>query len=103
MNADNEKVVCETPTPGKQPTRIDRWKYETVRDAILEITEERPEGVLFKELPQLVQKRMTPEDRAKLGSIMWYVTTVKLDLEVRGEIERVPKTSPQRLRIPAAS
>jgi hypothetical protein len=32
-------------------------------------------------------------------SIPWYVTTVKLDLEARGESERVPHSSPQRLRL----
>lgn len=103
MNADSDKVVCATPTPGKQPTRIDRWKYDVVREQILAIVDERPEGVLFKQLPQLVQQRISPADRDKLGSLMWYVTTVKLDLEVRGEIERVAKSSPQLLRRPAAT
>ena len=28
---------------------------------------------------------------------MWYVTTVKLELEVRGEIRRVKDVTPQRL------
>ena len=31
----DDKVICYTPTQGKQPTRIDGWKYECVRDAIL--------------------------------------------------------------------
>ena len=33
------------------------------------------------------------------GSINWYVTTVKLDLEARGVVERIPGKSPQRLRL----
>jgi hypothetical protein len=33
------------------------------------------------------------------GSISWYVTTVKLDLEARGLIARVPGSHPQRLRM----
>jgi len=28
-------VICETPTAGKTAKRIDRWKYDTVRKAIL--------------------------------------------------------------------
>jgi hypothetical protein len=35
------------------------------------------------------------------GSVSWYVTTVKLDLEARNVIQRVPGTSPQRLRLVA--
>jgi len=33
------------------------------------------------------------------GKVVWYVVSVKLDLEARGTIERVPKTSPHELRI----
>jgi hypothetical protein len=33
------------------------------------------------------------------GSISWYATMVKLDLEARGEIERIPGSSPQRIRL----
>ena len=33
------------------------------------------------------------------GSIPWYVTTVKLDLEARGEIERIPGSKEQKLTL----
>lgn len=33
----------------------------------------------------------------ELGSVGWYTTTVKLDLEARGEIARVESARPQRL------
>jgi hypothetical protein len=40
-----------------------------------------------------------PEDvKKRIRSVMWYVTTVALDLEARGEIERVPGSKPQRPR-----
>ncbi len=32
-------------------------------------------------------------------SILWYVTAVQLDLEARGVLERVPESSPQKLRL----
>jgi hypothetical protein len=93
----SDKVVCETPTPGKKSTRIDRWKYEVVRKAILAVLPRRGEGTLFQELPALVENRLTPEHRSQLGSVNWYTATVKLALEVRGEIFRVPGSAPQRL------
>ena len=52
----------------------------------------------FSELAMAVEDRLTPGQLERLGSIMWYVTTVKLDLEVKGELERVPGARPQRLR-----
>ena len=33
------------------------------------------------------------------GKPIWYILIVKLDLEARGVIERVPKTSPHKLRM----
>ena len=33
------------------------------------------------------------------GKVGWYVVTLKLDLEARGIIERIPKTSPHKVRM----
>lgn len=92
-----EKVICETPTPGKQPTRIDRWKYDVVRRAILEAVPKDGEGLAFRDLPAEVAKRLSTDERSRLGSVPWYTTTVKLDLEVKGELRRVQGVVPQRL------
>ncbi|MEJ2157952.1 MAG: hypothetical protein P8X96_21695 [Desulfobacteraceae bacterium] len=92
-----EKVLCRTPTPGKKPVRIDLWKFDTVRRAILQAVPIEGEGLLFKELARHVESRLSAEDLAKLGSIGWYTTTVKLELEMRGEIKRIDGAVPQRL------
>ena len=54
------------------------------------------DDMTFKDLTQSVHARLSGRFD---GSIPWYVTTVKLDLEARGAIARLPKTSPQRLRL----
>jgi len=33
------------------------------------------------------------------GKVVWYVVSIKLELEARGYIERIPKTSPHKLRL----
>ena len=33
------------------------------------------------------------------GSVLWYYTTVKLDMEARGEIRRVPNSRPPLIEI----
>ena len=93
-----DKVLCQTPTPGKQPTRIARWKYNAVRSAILAVVPADETGVKFSQLPMLVEDQLSPGDLERLGSVSWYTITVKLDLEVKGEIERLPDSKPQRLR-----
>jgi hypothetical protein len=92
-----DKVECRTPTPGKQPKRIDRWKFDAVRRAILAVLPRTGGGVLFTDVTDLVKAELTADELAGLGAPMWYVTTVKLELEVRGEIQRVKDSTPQRL------
>ena len=93
-----ERVLCQTPTPGKQPVRIAKWKYDLVRTAILVVVPADEGGVEFSRLPELVEGQLSASDLEGLGSVSWYTTTVKLNLEVKGEIERAPGTKPQRLR-----
>ena len=94
-----ERITCHTPTPGKNPTRIHKWKYDLLRGIILDILARSVDGVEFRSLPCLVDTRLTPQQRADLGSVSWYTTTVKLDMEVKGDIGRVPGARPQRLRL----
>ena len=94
-----ERVVCETPTPGKKPTRIHKWKYDLLRGVILDIVGGSSDGVEFRALPSLVEARLSPEQLSDLGSVSWYTTCVKLDMEVKGDIVRVAGTRPQRLRV----
>lgn len=98
MDPEAAKVVCRTPTPGAKPTRIDAWKFETIRSAILACVPGNGDGTLLVELPGLVTEQLTAADRERVGSVGWYTTTVKLELEVRGELERLKDVKPQRLR-----
>lgn len=80
---------------GKQGTQISRAKYDQMRQAILEALQKHGD-MTFSELGQIVEKSLTGRFK---GSIGWYYTTVKLDLEARGIIERMGKGSPQRIHL----
>src|SRR5262249_53966971 len=99
MSESSDKVVCKTPTPDKSAKQIDKWKYDVVRRAILNILKSQPDGVLFSELATLVGQNLSEYEKQNLGSVNWHTTTVKLDLEVRGEIRRFDKVHPQKLVI----
>ncbi len=99
MASKEPKIFCLTPTPGKQGTRIAQWKYDTLRRAIRKAVPKNKTGVKFMKLHELVRSFLHADELKKLGSLMWYVTTVKLHLEVIGEIERVPNSKPQRIRL----
>lgn len=79
---------------GKQGVNILRSKYDQMVNAINDaVAAKQPIG--FEELVDEVARRLGEDFD---GSIPWYVTTVKLDLEARGVLERVPGRGPQRLR-----
>ena len=90
-----ERIQTRHPEEGKSGVNIDRHKYEVMREAILETLQAHGE-ISFRDLSAEVGRRL--EDRFD-GSISWYVTTVKLDLEARGAIERIPGRKPQHLRM----
>jgi hypothetical protein len=77
----DDKVLCLNP----------------VREALLKASPDALPGVHFGELRRLVQEQLSQGELERLGSVGWYTTTVKLDLEARREIERVPGSRPQRL------
>jgi len=97
---DEIKVICRTPTKGREGvTRIPKWKYDCVRAAILDVVEAAPGGqVYFKDLTALLKPRLTDDQLESLGSAGWHVTTVKLNMEVEGELIRVPNVKPQAIR-----
>lgn len=92
-----ERTVCHTPTPGKQPTSIPTWKYDAVRAAILKVVPSGAPGIVAKDLPSRVADALSDDVRQKLGSVAWHTTTVKLNMEVDGELERVAGARPQHL------
>lgn len=99
MAEGEDRVYAQHPNPDKQGVRISRDKYDAVRKAIEEALGR--EGTLtFTELRRAVADAL--DDRFE-GSVGWYYTTVKLDLEARGVIERVPGARPQQLRLSASS
>ena len=93
----DEKILTKHPDPGKQGVRISKAKYDVMRETIVDLLRVNGE-MTFTELTDAANEGL--EGRFD-GSVSWYVTTVKLDLEARQVIQRVPKTSPQRLRLMA--
>ena len=79
----------------KQGVNISKAKYEIIRKAILSALHTQKE-MTFMNLSRAVEKEVNGNFD---GSVMWYVTTVKLDLEARGVVKRVPHSRPQLVRL----
>ncbi len=99
MASKEAKVLCETPTPGKAGTRIPQWKYDAVRAAIRKAVPRSEKGIESRELPGLVEAALSADARRDLGSVGWHTVTVKLHMEVVGELARIAGARPQRIRL----
>lgn len=89
-----EKIMTLHPQ-GKAGVNILKRRYDVIKDFILKTLKSHKE-ISFEELTDKAIKSLT---KTFDGKILWYVVTVKLDLEARGIIERVPKTTPHKLRL----
>ena len=92
-----DRIQTRHPDPAKAGANIDAAKYWAVREAILRVLPTDDEGLPFADLPTEVAARLPGRALPGGGAIGWYVTTVKLDLEARGLIARIPGATPQRL------
>lgn len=91
----DDTIITKHPHKGKDGLNISRTKYNVVRKAILDCLRRHGE-MTFYDLKEEVRRKLTGNF---YGSIPWYVTTVKLDLEAREVIERIPHRRPQQLRL----
>jgi hypothetical protein len=79
----------------KMGVKISKEKYEIIRKAILSTLRKQKE-MTFMNLSRAVEQEVNGNFD---GSVNWYVTTVKLDLEARGMVKRVPNSRPQLVKL----
>ena len=89
-----EKILTLHPE-GKTGVRIDLEKYNTIKDAIIKVLTKR-KMITFEELAEEVVALL---EKKFQGSVLWYYTTVKLDLEARKMIRRIPGSKPQQITL----
>ncbi|MCB0031923.1 MAG: hypothetical protein KDE28_28630, partial [Anaerolineales bacterium] len=87
--SDQDIIVALHPDPAKQGTRVTKATYDSYRAALLQVIPAAADGVPFTALRELVLPHL-PAGLSATTSPGWWTTTVKLDLEARGLIERVP-------------
>lgn len=94
MKESDDKIMTRNPDKNKKGVNIDRAKYDTIKHAIIKCLRKQ-ELSAFQMFDQIKESLNGKFD----GSINWYGETVKLDLEARGLIERIPDTKPQLYRL----
>jgi hypothetical protein len=95
------RVACRTPAEGRDGvTNIPEWKFDLLRDLILRcVGAAGSDGLLNKDLRDAVGASLAADKLERLGKLGWHVVTVKLELEVRGEIARMDVKGPMRITL----
>lgn len=86
---------------GYEVWTIDVKQYEPLRKLILKYVKklDAGDGVSLKDLIMIAEDELTGHPMFVSGKFTNWIRFVKVDLEVEGLIERVGKTSPQRIRL----
>ncbi len=86
------KMECRSPNGLRENKNIFVWKYDRVREVILKVLPKGEEGMPFPELKAKAEKRFYDSENESIGKLSWYIETVTLEMEARGELERFPET-----------
>lgn len=89
-----DKIMTLHPQ-GKKGVNILKRRYDQMADYLLSVIKKRKQ-ISYSELDDLAVEHL--KDKFD-GKVSWYVVTVKLDLEARGVIRRVPNTSPHEIAL----
>jgi hypothetical protein len=92
---ENAKITTLHPTKGKKGKNIDERKYTLVKTMIVDILKSNT-PLSFAQMLRLTNRKA---GRTFTGSFPWHLEMVKLDLEARNIIRRVPKTNPQEYEL----
>lgn len=90
----NERILTLHPA-GKKGVNILKEKYDQIASTMLDIVKAHG-AITYQDLNDTIVDQLEGKFD---GKIPWYVVTVKLDLEARKVLERIPKTSPHQVRL----
>ena len=90
----DERILTKHPAV-KKGVNILKSKFDFIAKHLLKIIKKH-KAIEWSEAAEIMEETLSDEFD---GKIIWYVVSVKLDLEARGIIERIPKTSPHQLRL----
>jgi hypothetical protein len=93
-----EMVICQAVDRKGEPVMIEKWRYDLLKQAILNVVPADDIGLMYKQLTPAVRANLSREDRKRIGQLHHDTTLVKLDLEYHGELERIEGMRPQYLR-----
>lgn len=86
----DDKIEIENFTSPGRTERVNRAKYEAMRDALLAVLPDTAQGLKVPEAKAALLP-LLPDDLFPAGATAgWWLKAVQLDLEAKGIIKRAP-------------
>ena len=83
-----DRIPCRTPAnPEGGTSNIPRWTSDAFARAIRAALADGP--MWQTDLRDAAAGHLTEDERAAMGSLGWHATTVRLEMEVRGDLRRL--------------
>ena len=102
--SERRALILNANKPGySEAFTIEAEQYTLIRTAIfqaIELFQNENGETLLKDIVKFVQENLGNHARFPKGRMTNYTRYTKTDLEARGELERIPKSSPQMVRLP---
>jgi hypothetical protein len=95
MKSKEEERIRTLNLDGKKGVNIPVRKYNQMKEFVL-ATLKKEKELTWQELVDIADKELEGKFDGNIG---WHLISVKLDLEARGIVERIPNVSPQRLKL----
>ena len=92
------KIQLKHPA-GKKAVSMETGKYNALKKPLLDLLKIKGEST-HAEMLQAITDDFKKNKTKFEGSIEWHMEWVKLDLEARKEIKRIPDTSPIKFTVP---
>ena len=94
----DDMIEIESISSPNRTTRVNRAKYEAMRDALLRVLPQSPPGLKVAQAKAALLPHL-PEALFPAGSTAgWWLKAVQLDLEAKGVIARAPEKPVQLYR-----
>ncbi len=94
----DDMIEIESISSPHRTTRVNRAKYEAMRDALLRVLPQSPPGLKVAQAKAALLPHL-PEALFPAGSTAgWWLKAVQLDLEAKGVIARAPEKPVQLYR-----
>ncbi len=96
-------MLTTSPNTGTTNTRVNPERYVAMSEALLRVLPSSGAGLTWPEIVDAVAPLVPRELFPEVKTVRWYSICVRLDLEAKGQVERLTEQKRLRFRLPPSA